>query len=120
MSTLDQAGVIEAKQETLGRIENLWPLGFLAVPVVTGAVLAVELPGVVPIWLAFTGWMGLALWFVRRRGPGDIPRGVVNLLAGICLLDAMLIGGAGELGLAGLAVLGFLLTVMLQRFVPAT
>ena len=109
-----------AKQETLGRIETLWPLGFLAVPVAYGASLAADQPVVATIWLAFVGWMGLALWFVRRRGPGDIPRAVVNLLAGICLLDAVLIGGAGEIGLAGLAVLGFLLTVALQRFVPAT
>ncbi len=109
-----------AKQETLGRIENLWPLVFLAVPLVYGAILAVERPIIVPIWLAFAGWMGFALWFLRRRGPGDIPRAVVSLLAGICLLDALLIGGAGEIGLAGLAVLGFFLTVALQRFVPAT
>jgi 4-hydroxybenzoate polyprenyltransferase len=109
-----------AKQETLGRIENLWPLAFLAVPLAYGVSLAADRPIVVPIWLAFAGWMGLALWFVRRRGPRDIPRAVVNLLAGICLLDAVLIGGAGEIGLAGLAILGFLLTVALQRFVPAT
>ncbi len=109
-----------AKQETLGRIENLWPLVFLAVPLVYGASLAVERPAVIPIWLAFAGWMGFALWFLRRRGPGDIPRAVVSLLAGICLLDALLIGGAGEIGLAGFAILGFLLTVVLQRFVPAT
>ena len=109
-----------AKQETLGRIENLWPLVFLAVPLVYGAILAVERPIIVPIWLAFAGWMGFALWFLRRRAPGDIPRAVVSLLAGICLLDALLIGGAGGIGLAGLAVLGFFLTVALQRFVPAT
>ena len=84
------------------------------------ASVAVERPAVIPIWLAFAGWMGFALWFLRRRGPGDIPRAVVGLLAGICLLDALLIGGAGEIGLAGLAILGFFLTVALQRFVPAT
>ena len=109
-----------AKQETLGRVENLWPLIFLAVPLVYGASLAIERLIVLPIWLAFAGWMGFALWFLRRRGPGDIPRAVVSLLAGICLLDALLIGGAGQIGLAGLAIVGFLLTVALQRFVPAT
>ena len=109
-----------AKQENLGKVANLWPLGFLAVPVVYGAILIAERPMVALPWLAFLAWMAMALWFLRRRGPGDIPRAVVSLLAGICLLDAVLIAGAGAPGLAGLAFLGFLVTVVLQRFVPAT
>lgn len=64
--------------------------------------------------------MARALWFLRRRGPGDIPRAVTSLLAGICLLDAVLIAGAGAPGLAFLAVLAFPITVVFQRYVPAT
>ena len=41
-------------------------------------------------------WMVVALWFVKRRGPGDIPRAVVSLIAGISLFDAMLIAGTGR------------------------
>jgi 4-hydroxybenzoate polyprenyltransferase len=109
-----------AKQETLGRVANLWPLGFLAVPVVYGAVLVGGRPAVALPWLAFIAWMAMALWFLRRRRPGDIPRAVVSLLAGICLLDAMLIAGAGAPALAVLALAGFLVTVVFQRYVPAT
>lgn len=109
-----------AKQETLGRVANLWPLGFLAVPVVYGAVLIAERPAVALPWLAFIAWMAMALWFLRRRRPGDIPRAVVSLLAGICLLDAVLIAGAGAPALAVLALAGFLVTVVFQRYVPAT
>ena len=57
---------------------------------------------------------------LRRRAPGDIPRAVVSLIAGISLLDAMLISAAGAPGLAMLAVLGFGLTLLLQRFVSGT
>jgi hypothetical protein len=49
-----------------------------------------------------------------------VPRAVISLIAGISLLDAVLIGGTGNLGIAGLAVLGFVLTLVLQRFVPGT
>ena len=40
-------------------------------------------------------WIGVALWFLRRRRPGDVPRAVISLIAGIALLDALLIAGAG-------------------------
>ncbi len=109
-----------AKQENLGRIANLWPLGFLAAPLAYGAVLIAEHPWAALPWLALVAWMAMALWFLRRRGPGDIPRAVVSLLAGICLLDAVLIAGAGAPGLAGVAFAGFLVTVVFQRYVPAT
>lgn len=109
-----------AKQENLGRVRNLWPLLFLAAPVVYGAGLAMDRPAAGLFWVAFAGWLGVALWFVKRRRAGDIPRAVVSLIAGIALLDAVLIAGAGEPALAALAVVGFLLTLALQRFVPGT
>jgi hypothetical protein len=57
--------------------------------------------------------------FLRRRQPGDVPRAVVSLIAGIALLDAVLIA-AGAAGIAWLAVAGFLLTLGLQRLVAGT
>ena len=77
-------------------------------------------PSVAILSLAFTAWVVVALWFLWRRRPGDVPRAVVSLIAGISLLDAVLIAGAGDLDIAWLAVAGFLLTLALQRFVPGT
>lgn len=109
-----------AKQENLEKVQNLWPLVFLAAPVIYGANLMVEQPIVGLFWIVFAGWIGIALWLVKRRRPGDIPRAVVSLIAGISLLDAMLIAATGHFSLAGLAVLGFVLTLLLQRFIPGT
>jgi 4-hydroxybenzoate polyprenyltransferase len=109
-----------AKQENLGKVENLWPLAFLAAPVACGAWLAGANAAVWAFWLAFTGWMLVALWFLRRRRKGDIPRAVVSLIAGISLLDALLIAGTGSLSLAGLALAGFGVTLFLQRYVAGT
>jgi len=109
-----------AKQENLGRVENLWPLLFLAAPVGYGAWLAAARTAVAPFWLLFTGWMLVALWFLRRRGKGDIPRAVVSLIAGISLLDALLIAGAGSYALAGCALAGFGVTLFFQRYVSGT
>jgi 4-hydroxybenzoate polyprenyltransferase len=56
-----------------------------------------------------------------RHGPGDIPRGVVGLIAGISLVDAWLIATTGAPVIVAIACVGgFVLTLILQRFVPGT
>jgi 4-hydroxybenzoate polyprenyltransferase len=109
-----------AKQETLGEVRNLWPLLFLGAPLAYSIAGALESPTGAALAAAFVLWVGVALWFLRRRQPGDVPRAVVSLIAGIALLDAVLIAGAGASAVAWLAVAGFALTLALQRFVPGT
>ena len=109
-----------AKQENLGRVRNLWPLAFLAAPAIYGAALALDAPAAWPFLALHVAWMLIALHFVRRRGPGDIPRAVVSLIAGISLVDALLVAAAGAGGLALLCVGGFALTLALQRYVAGT
>lgn len=109
-----------AKQENLGSVRNLWPLLFLAAPVVYGAWLVQSQGRVVFFWLLFCAWMLVALWFLRRRLRGDIPRAVVSLIAGISLLDALLIAGTGSMTLALLALAGFGATLLFQRYVTGT
>jgi 4-hydroxybenzoate polyprenyltransferase len=109
-----------AKQENLGKVENLWPLAFLAAPVAYGAWLSLAQPWVGLFWLLFVGWMLVALWFLRRRAKGDIPRAVVSLIAGISLLDALLIAGTGSVALAGVALAGFATTLFFQRYIAGT
>jgi 4-hydroxybenzoate polyprenyltransferase len=109
-----------AKQENLGKVENLWPLAFLAAPTAYGAWLALSQPVVGGFWLLFSGWMLVALWFLWRRRRGDVPRAVVSLIAGISLLDAMLIAGTGSAALAVLALAGFGVTLFFQRYIAGT
>jgi 4-hydroxybenzoate polyprenyltransferase len=109
-----------AKQETLDEVKNLWPLLFLAVPILYGAAHALDAAVGLMLWLLFVAWTGVALWFLRRRQRGDVPRAVISLIAGISLLDAILIAGAGATGVACLALAAFLLTLILQRVVSGT
>jgi hypothetical protein len=109
-----------AKQENLGHISNMWPLAFLGAPLVYGALLAKDMPMLWFFAALLFAWILVALFYVRRRGPGDIPRAVVSLIAGISLLDAILIASTGSLTLAGVAIVGFGLTLVLQRYVPGT
>lgn len=109
-----------AKNEHLGRLENIWPLAFLAVPLIYGIYLAMAQPMVVLPLLALAAWVLYALSLLRRRKPGDVPRAVVSLIAGIAVLDAMLLTGAGAVMLAWFAIAAFGVTLALQRWVSGT
>jgi 4-hydroxybenzoate polyprenyltransferase len=108
-----------AKQEALDRMDSFWPLALLAAPVIIGAMLAngAALPLTILAGLAI--WSALAVRLFVRREPGDVPRGVVSLIAGMSIYDAALIGIVST-DLAVVALAGFLLTLALQRFIPGT
>ncbi len=109
-----------AKQEHLGRVANLWPLAFLALPLGWGAHAALAGGAVAALWLLLVAWVLFALSHLRRRRPGDVPRAVGYLLAGLCLWDALVIAASGQVGTAALALACFALTLALQRYVAPT
>jgi 4-hydroxybenzoate polyprenyltransferase len=109
-----------AKQENLTEVRNLWPLAFLAAPFLYAAPALPWTGAVAVLYLGFLGWVVSAVSWLVRPGRRDIRRAVVSLIAGISLLDALLIAGAGDPGRAAWAVGGFLLTLVLQRWVPGT
>ena len=49
-----------------------------------------------------------------------MPRAVVTLIAGMSVLDAVVLAGAGLVLPAVLALLAFVLTLVLQRWVSGT
>ena len=109
-----------AKQEHLDRIGSLWPLGFLAVPVLYGLWLAVAAPAAWLPLLLYVGVLGFALNLLRRRARGDVPRAVVTLIAGMSVLDGVVLAGAGHVLAAVLAVAAFGLTLLMQKWVSGT
>ena len=109
-----------AKQENLAEVRNLWPLGFLGAPFLYGLP-ALDAGGVGTVaWLALTGAVGRALVLLRSQKPRRIPRAVVTLIAGISLLDAVLLARAGAPGIALAAMAAFPVTMALQRYVSGT
>lgn len=109
-----------AKQEDVGRLENMWPLAFLALPILYALWLVTAAP-LVPLLLAgFAAVVGLSVGLLMRHGPGDVPRAVVTMIAGIALLDAIYLAAAGAPWAALLAAALFVVTRILQRYVPGT
>lgn len=109
-----------ARQETLARLTNLWPLVFLAAPFAYG--IQGALRSMVPalIYVGFFVWVLYAVIRLVRRSQLDIREGVSTLIAGIALLDALLIALAGEAWLAIAAVGSAVLTRLAHRVIPGT
>ena len=110
-----------AKQENLDRLGNLWPLLFLAAPFVWSAQRAAsELEGAA-LYVVLLAVVTHAVGLLRGRATARIPRAVTLLLAGISLLDALMVarwsGGGGQ---GFLVALAFPATLLLQRYVRGT
>jgi hypothetical protein len=110
-----------AKQESLGGVRSLWPLLFLGLPLVYAIPALGSGPLAVLLYIAFLVWIGYSLSFLFGRGSlRDVRRSTVSLIAGIALLDALLLAWAGAGGLALVAVGCFALTLAGQRWVSGT
>ncbi|HUJ60120.1 MAG TPA: UbiA family prenyltransferase [Kofleriaceae bacterium] len=103
-----------ARQENLDELTNLWPLAFLAAPFVIAR--PHDTIGLA-IYTGYMLWVFRSLVLIRRRA---IREAVTGLIAGISLLDALLIINLGRPGLAIVALAAFFATAALQRVVPGT
>lgn len=109
-----------AKQENLGEVKNLWPLAFLIIPALFGLYAATSHP---QSWFAlalFIAWLLFCLYLVKRRQAGDIPKAVVSMIAGICLVDAIFIAATSSLSIMLCALVAFALTLYFQRYISGT
>ena len=109
-----------AKQENLDRVANLWPLAFLALPLVVASLYALDDGFASIVWAGLFVLALSAIHLVKRRMPGDVGRAVVLLIAGISLIDALFLLKMGNTGGSVLAIAAFALTLALQRVVPGT
>jgi 4-hydroxybenzoate polyprenyltransferase len=109
-----------ARHEARDALGSLWPLTLLAAPVL----LAVPQLNAAPaVALAFAAFLACAFWATQlllRRGPGDIPRTIGLLIAGIAVNDALLAATTGDEYAPFACLACFGLTLLFQRYVPAS
>ena len=110
-----------ARVEQAGHGPVIAALTLLAMPVAYAVGRLVQSdPPVVPVIL-FVAWIASAAWLAVRPAPGALAPVVPMLIAGISLLDAVLIAGVpGHAGTAWLAIGGGALTLGAQRVVSGT
>jgi 4-hydroxybenzoate polyprenyltransferase len=131
LTTLSKAEAMLASQgrRTVPR-RVFWSLLFLGAPLFYGVPVLLHGGGGALLYLGFLAWAVYAISFLRpllharSAEPDtlrvDMSRSIVSLIAGISLLDALLMAGQGALHAAGLGVLGFGLTLVAQRYIRGT
>jgi 4-hydroxybenzoate polyprenyltransferase len=103
------------KQEGVAWIAQSLPVLLLAVPIVFGLLhVSTSAWILLPIFL-LCALICLAVYLVRRGRPPDVPRATKLLVAGICLLDAILIAPYAATSWVLVATGLFLVTLVLQR-----
>jgi UbiA prenyltransferase family protein len=111
-------GLTQVAKAEGGGVAARWPVVAVLVPAVYWAK---ELPDLAVILLivAFLLWAGYALWLVLARH--EIGAGVVRLIAGIAIYDALVVAGAGA-GATALTVClaAFAATIALQTKIQGT
>ncbi|MFK7856691.1 MAG: UbiA family prenyltransferase [Granulosicoccus sp.] len=121
-----------AKQEHFGRISKLWPLAFLSAPILMGIYVATDYPSILFVVAILAVWIAHCLSRILRRQAGDIPVAVVRLIAGISIIDTLLMLSAMSLLnsstsiefynylLAAIGFTAFACTLFLQRYIAGT
>ena len=101
-----------------GRLLSAWPLAAVL------AAIGYWVGWVSSVWfvlllLAFAAWVVRALWLVRV--PRRIGAGVVSLIAGVSLFDALAVASVeGSLAAVGVCLAAFLVTIALQTKIAGT
>jgi 4-hydroxybenzoate polyprenyltransferase len=104
-----------AKSEARPSVVGYWPAVLGVLPALIYAAFAPVLA------LAHAAWVALTLRLVYRRAERRIGVAIGRLIAGVSLVDALVLAASGAaLPFIALAVLAFALTLLLQRFVEGT
>ena len=108
-----------AKTEGTPGFGRYWPAALLFLP-------AVLFLGRVPLlWSLFllpifVGWVAYSTSFIYSRANRSIGRAVGQLIAGVALLDSLVLGASGSGVGVALALLAFAATLFFQRYVRGT
>jgi hypothetical protein len=66
-----------ARQESLGKVGNLWPLALVAAPLLAAVDVFQVGPGAVAIYVLLAFWIGAAIYLLAKRpGVGAVSRAV--------------------------------------------
>ena len=115
-----------ARSEAFDRVERLWPLLLLAAPVAASIALAGSptrlSPGMMVAGATLVAVDVLAVQWLRRRVafPGAVSQAVSLLIAAVSLADGLLASVVAGWSAVAIGIVGFSLTLALQRVVPGT
>lgn len=109
-----------AKQENLNTITHLWPLLFLFAPVFYGLFYLSTSFVLLVIWLILSTWILYNLILIVSKKHQSIKTAVGFLIAGIAIVDTLLIAIHADEHYTVISALAFILTLYLQKFIKAS
>jgi 4-hydroxybenzoate polyprenyltransferase len=110
-----------ARQESLDKVGNLWPLLLLVAPLAVAVGVFREGFGALAVYLALAACIAASVYLLAKRpGVGAVSRSVGWLIAGISLCDAAIMASVGAVVPALVAVGAFVLTLVAQKYVAGT
>jgi 4-hydroxybenzoate polyprenyltransferase len=107
-----------ARFETASSVGRLWPALFLFLPLELLLTTRPSLP-LIAVGTLFAAWTARGI-VLAARGGRNIGRGVVSLIAGMALFDAMVALSMQNVEIGLVAVAAWALTLGLQRLVSGT
>ncbi|WP_443642673.1 UbiA family prenyltransferase [Candidatus Levibacter sp. Uisw_134_01] len=108
-----------AKQEDIGYLKNQWPLLFLIAPIIYGYTLIENYFSYIAFGIFVLNiFLALSYTFIEKKR--NIKKSVTLLISGICIYDFILIAHHGEVILAILSLVFFVLTLFFQKYIPGT
>jgi 4-hydroxybenzoate polyprenyltransferase len=111
-------GLTQVAKAEGGSLRAVWPLAAVL------AAIGYWVGWVNSVWyvlllVAFAAWVWRSLWLIR--GPRRIGQGVVSLIAGVALFDALAVASVeGSLAAVAVCLAAFLLTIALQTKIAGT
>jgi hypothetical protein len=111
-------GLTQVAKAESGSLRAVWPLAAVL------AAIGYWVGWVNSVWyvlllVAFAAWVWRSLWLIR--GPRRIGQGVVSLIAGVALFDALAVASVeGSLAAVAVCLAAFLLTIALQTKIAGT
>jgi hypothetical protein len=111
-------GLTQVAKAEGGSLASIWPLAAVL------AAIGYWVGWVNGIWfvlllIAFATWVWRALWLIR--GPRRIGQGVVSLIAGVSLFDALAVASVeGSVAAVAVCLAAFVLTIALQTKIAGT
>jgi hypothetical protein len=109
-----------ARQESLDKIGNLWPLVLLAAPLIVSIGVCQRDTHAVAIYLLLGVWTTSAVYLLAKQRVGSVSRAIGRLIAGISLCDAAILASFDAITPALIAIGGFLVTLISQKYVAGT
>lgn len=109
-----------AKTESLPGVGRYWPLGAVLLPVIAALAIDPANPGLLLLVVLFIAWVLYSAKFAYRTGNRQVGGAIARLIAGISLVDALVLATHDAWWGVVIALIAFVSTIFLQRYIKGT